>query len=70
MSLIDLIFRLPPNVFMCVRIKGNERDLCFTTGKRNNGKNCKLIIDECGRDVKVDNIYPLWHAEEFYVESS
>lgn len=70
MYLLDLIFRLPPNVFVHVKIRGNKHDFSFTTGKRNNAKNGKLILDECGHDVKVDNIYPLWHAEELYVECS
>lgn len=68
MYLLDLIFRLPPNVFVRVKIAGSNKDFCFTTGKRNNAKNGRLILDECGHDVKVNNIYPLWRSEELYVE--
>lgn len=70
MYLLDLIFRLPPHVFVRVKIAGLKNEICFTTGTRNNAKNGKAILDEFGHDVKIDNIYPLWHTQELYIECS
>ena len=68
MYLADLLFRLPPNVPVRIRFRGSDSTYCFTTGPRNTGRKTAEIIATEHNDPKVDNIYPLWHANELYIE--
>lgn len=70
MFLTDLLFRLPPKVFVRIRFVGEMDTFCFTTGKRNTGQNVVKLVEQGKGSVKVNQIIPLWHAEELYIECS
>ena len=68
MYLVDLLFKLPPNVPVRIKFMDNGHTYCFTTGNRKTAEKCGEI-HAMERDVpKVNNIYPLWHAQELYIE--
>jgi hypothetical protein len=68
MFLADLLFRLPPSVPVRIRFRGSGDTYCFTTGPRTTGRKTAEIIATEHTELKVDNIYPLWHANELYIE--
>ena len=68
MYLLDLLFTLPPNVHVRVKFDGNPNEFCFTTGKRNTGKNVGELSRDGHAESKVHDTYPLWHAQELYLK--
>lgn len=72
MYLLDLLFRLPPKTFVRIKFAGNPKTFCFTTGQKTSPREIARMRQEqdCVDKAKVAEIYPLWHAEELYVECS
>lgn len=67
MYLFDLLFRLPPHVMVRVKFDGNPTPFCFTTGKKTTGESVARL-SRAGMDAAtVNEIIPLWHAQELYI---
>ena len=68
MTISDLLFRLPPHIFVRIKFYGNPDPFCFTTGNRTTGKKLVELMDAGLSEVKVNEIIPLWHAQELYIK--
>lgn len=69
MYLIDLLFKLPPNVNVRIKFNDEENTYAFTTGRRSTGKHASELANKKKGSYVVTNIYPLWHAQELYIEA-
>lgn len=65
--LFDVLFTLPPKIFVRISFAGSSGTFCFTTGKRNTETNVRKIRDAGIDGVRVREMIPLWHAQELYI---
>lgn len=68
MYLADLLFRLPSNTFVRIKFDGFADPFCFTTGTRKTGEKLVELAHHGYGEAKVYAIYPLWHAQELYIQ--
>lgn len=73
MTIDNLLGVLPPKtpVRICL-MQGriNDNFVCGTTGMHNTQKIRDELRVRKALQNKVDTIYPLWHAQELYIECS
>ena len=67
MYLIQLLQVLAPKTFVRIKFTNSTDTICFTTGKRRTAEKINELY-ECGKhNVKVQTVYPLYHAQELYI---
>lgn len=68
MYLFDFLFTLGAHVPVRIKFMGSKEPFCFVTGQRNTGKAINDLSKAKKGGAKVINVYPLWHAQELYIE--
>ena len=70
MYLFDFLFTLQPDIYVRIKFIGEPNTYCFRTGRRSTGKAVSDLSKQKKDNVKVHNVYCLWHAQELYIECS
>lgn len=67
MNLITLLQVLAPKTFVRIKFTNSTDTICFATGKRRTGEKINELIESGKGNVKVQTVYPLYHAQELYI---
>ena len=66
--LIDFLYTLPPKVDVRIKFQGKRDTFSFTTGKRKTRDACDILMVNGEHNTKIATVYPLFHAQEVYIE--
>ena len=67
MYLFDLLVLLPKGIMIRIKFDGTPTEFCFTTGARTTGRKIGELANRGRSSAMVNEIIPLWHAQELYI---